>query len=299
MPAKRSPSSVLRLGGVAAGRDPEHRGLAGQRAPQRSAAAGGLPAGLVDVDDRRRLDLLLEPGVRRGERLTGALDDRVDRPGRELDPEQLPRELGRVAAGDTVADRERHDRGLQPRPERRAGHLAGSSARVPAAHSGQQTRCSRCSVTRTAIGGNSATWCRHGSAASTRSVSANTCAHDRQRSGQCSTTSSTCSGGSSRRCLPSCPGWPPRLRPDRFPPGRGGADGGSCDGGSDEFRELRFSRRSSSATRASSRWFASTSSPTRKPTTRPPSHDHHQGSPRPRPAPHRNIRRPDPGPFTG
>ena len=70
-------------------------------------------------------------------------------------------------------------------------------------------------------------------------------------------------GGSSRRCLPSCPGWPPRPRPDPFPPGRGGADGGSCDGGSDEFRELRFSRRSSSATRASSRWFASTSSPTR------------------------------------
>jgi hypothetical protein len=31
----------------------------------------------------------------------------------------------------------------------------------------------------------------------------------------------------------------------------------------DEFRELRLSRRSSSATRASSRWFASTSSPTR------------------------------------
>ncbi len=53
------------------------------------------------------------------------------------------------------------------------------------------------------------------------------------------------------------------TRPDRFPPGRGGADGGSWDGGSDEFRELRFSRRSSSPTRASSRWFASTSSPTR------------------------------------
>jgi hypothetical protein len=45
--------------------------------------------------------------------------------------------------------------------------------------------------------------------------------------------------------------------------GPGGTEGGSCDGGSDELRELRFRRRSSSTTRASSRWFASTSSPTR------------------------------------
>ena len=48
------------LEAVAAGRDPEHRGAAGQRAPERPAAAGGLPAGLVDVDDRGRLDPLLE-----------------------------------------------------------------------------------------------------------------------------------------------------------------------------------------------------------------------------------------------
>jgi len=33
----------------------------------------------------------------------------------------------------------------------------------------------------------------------------------------------------------------------------GGTDGGSCDGGSDEFRELRFNRRSSPPSRASSR----------------------------------------------
>jgi hypothetical protein len=106
-------------------RDPEHRGLARQRAPQRPASSGGLPASLVDVDNRRCFDLLLKPGVRRGERLTGALDDRVDRAGRQLDPKQLTRELGRVAAGDTVAHGERHDRGLQPRPERRAGHARG------------------------------------------------------------------------------------------------------------------------------------------------------------------------------
>src|SRR6266498_3247739 len=110
---------------MAAGGDPEHRGLARQRAPERPASAGGLPAGLVDVDDRRCFDLLLEPGVRRRERLTRALDDRVDRPARQLDPEQLTRELGRVAAGDTVPDRKRHDRSLQPWPKRRPRQLAG------------------------------------------------------------------------------------------------------------------------------------------------------------------------------
>ena len=56
-------------------------------------------------------------------------------------------------------------------PNAERGTLAGSSARVWVAHSGQQTACSRCSLTRTAIGGNSATWCRDGSAASTRSRS--------------------------------------------------------------------------------------------------------------------------------
>src|SRR6266511_4622903 len=82
------------LEAVAAGRDPKDRALAGQGAPQRPAGAGGLPAGLVDVDHRRRLELLLEPGVGRGERLPGALHDRVDRAGRQLDAEQLPGKLG-------------------------------------------------------------------------------------------------------------------------------------------------------------------------------------------------------------
>src|SRR5262249_14534447 len=91
------------------GRDPEDRAGVGQRAPEGAAVAAGLPAGLVDVDHRRLLDLLLEPGVRRGQCVAGPLDDRVDRPGRKLDPEQLPREFGRVAAGDTVAAREGPD----------------------------------------------------------------------------------------------------------------------------------------------------------------------------------------------
>jgi hypothetical protein len=59
------------------------------------------------------------------------------------------------------------------------------------------------------------------------------------------------------------PGLAARARPKPGWREGGGAEGGSCDGGNDEFRDLRFSRRSSSATRASSRGFASTSSPTR------------------------------------
>ena len=109
---------------MAAGGDPEDRAAGGQGCPERPVAAGGLPAGLVDVDDRRRLDLLLEPGVGRRERRSGALHDRVDRAGGQLDAEQLAREFGRVAARHTVADRERDDRRLQPGPERRPRQLA-------------------------------------------------------------------------------------------------------------------------------------------------------------------------------
>ena len=103
------------------------------------------------------LDLLLQPRMRGGERLAGALHDRVDRPGRELDPEQLTGELGRVTTRDAVTHRERDDRRLQPAARTPTATRQERSAVVTAAHAGQQTRCSRCSVTLTAIGGSSAT----------------------------------------------------------------------------------------------------------------------------------------------
>ena len=73
-----------------------------------------------------------------GERLAGALDDRVHRPGRDLDPEQLPGELGRVTTRHAVAHRERDDRCLEQRPERQprlGGRLGrGHGRALRAAH---------------------------------------------------------------------------------------------------------------------------------------------------------------------
>lgn len=58
-------------------------------------------------------------------RLAHALHERVDRARRELGPEQVARELDRVAAGDAVSDRERGDRRLQARAEGATWHLGG------------------------------------------------------------------------------------------------------------------------------------------------------------------------------
>jgi hypothetical protein len=67
--------------------------------------------------------------VRRRERLAGALDDRVERPGGELEPEQLIDELDGVAAGGAVADGERGNRHLQARTEGAAGIVTALARR--------------------------------------------------------------------------------------------------------------------------------------------------------------------------
>ena len=64
---------------------------------------------------------------------------RVDRADRDPDAEQLPEQLAHVPPRDPVTRRQRHDRGLQPRPERRlanhpeprAGPLLASRAPQP------------------------------------------------------------------------------------------------------------------------------------------------------------------------
>lgn len=74
------------------------------------------------------------------------------------------------------------------------------------------------------------------------------------RSGGCSTRSSGVATGSRR--APSCPSWPPCLRPDerrrlRFFEPTAGLASPSADGGRDELRELALTRASSSPIRAS------------------------------------------------
>jgi hypothetical protein len=54
------------------------------------------------------------------------------------------------------------------------------------------------------------------------------------------------------RWWPSCPGWPPVLRPDGSLLRRGFACGGSDDGGFEEFRDVCLSRASRFASRCSS-----------------------------------------------
>ena len=91
------------------------------------------------------------------ERLAGAPQDPVDRTARELAAKQLAHQLHEVTAGDTVADRQRRDRGPIRGPNAPNGTPAGSSARAVPPQPGQRNRCSQCSNTSTAIGGSSKT----------------------------------------------------------------------------------------------------------------------------------------------
>jgi hypothetical protein len=74
---------------VAIGDDVERRVAIGERAPQRAPLARLAPAGLIDADDRRVLDLGAQLGVWGGERGAGALAERVDRADRDRAAEQL------------------------------------------------------------------------------------------------------------------------------------------------------------------------------------------------------------------
>ena len=120
----------------------------------------------------------------------------------------------------------------------------GASARVTAPQP-HRRRCSRCSVTTGWTGGMSWTWRRTTPTGSPPRAAP----QPRQQTGRCSTTSSGSSTSAS--VLPGEPGCLPGRRPEpRRPGSRGGTCGPSAEGGREEFRELRASRRSSSATRA-------------------------------------------------
>jgi len=87
---------------------------------------------------RRCQHLVSEVQVRPGQRIRGALADRVGRAARERDPEQIVSQFADTAPRDPVGRGQRHQRRRQPQPERRAGDLrrqggAGPRAAVPAA----------------------------------------------------------------------------------------------------------------------------------------------------------------------
>src|ERR1700689_3573363 len=66
------------------------------------------------------------------ERGRAALADRLDRPDRHADPEQVTGELGHVTARDAVARGQRQHRCLQPGPERRRRDISRELRRRPA-----------------------------------------------------------------------------------------------------------------------------------------------------------------------
>jgi hypothetical protein len=100
----------------------EHR-IRGGRGPQRAAVTARAPAGLIDVHRALVEHPVVQVQIRASQRLGCALADRVRGPGRERHPEQITRQLGDPAAGDPICRGQRHDRRLQPGPERRSGKL--------------------------------------------------------------------------------------------------------------------------------------------------------------------------------
>ncbi len=166
----------LGLALVPVGGDPEDGRPLAQRAPERALAAAQAPAGLVEVDGRGGADLVVQCGVGWASAS----------PARSMIASIEPLESSRAnssSISSTLSRRETRLRtasvataACKPGPKAERGTPAGSSARVWAAQAGQRSRCRRCSVTVTAIGGSSQTWRRCTAAASTRSSAEKPCA---------------------------------------------------------------------------------------------------------------------------
>ncbi len=116
---------------VAVGADAQHGVAVGERAPQRASLAGGAPAGLVHVQRVGGTNTLEQIGVRVHERAGDALEDRVDRARADASAEQLLAQLDDIAARDAVAHRQHRHRRMKARPER-AGRDVGGQLGAPA-----------------------------------------------------------------------------------------------------------------------------------------------------------------------
>ena len=101
--------------------------------PQRATLTARAPAGLIDMHHALVQHPVLQLQMRAGERLGGALADRIGRTGRERNAEQIARELTYATARDTVPGGQRHDGRRQPRPERAAADPVGQPGAGPRA----------------------------------------------------------------------------------------------------------------------------------------------------------------------
>ena len=243
-------------------RDLQERVAAGEQSPQRAALPGGAPAGLIRVERPRVADPPEQVLIRLGERFAARGEDRVDTAAGPAGAEQLFAELDHVAARDTVAHRRCDQRRLQPRAEATRGDLRWQLRTRLTPTGRAANRWARCSITPTVSSSSSSTWWqdrRPRSASRSRSRT-----RARSRSARASArpphpprTLATDRGrGPRARAVP-------RGRAQRNPGPRSGAFlGGSELGGAEEFRELRFSRRSNWAIRSSWRATRASSRPT-------------------------------------
>jgi hypothetical protein len=114
---------------VAARRDGQHRVAIGEGAPQRALGAPQAPPGLVDVQRWGQADLFEQVGVGLGQRVAGALEDRLHAAGADPRGEELLAQFHHVAARDAVAHRQRRDAACRRGPNALWTISAGSVTR--------------------------------------------------------------------------------------------------------------------------------------------------------------------------
>jgi hypothetical protein len=96
-PGEALADELGQLAPVAVGGDVERRVALAEGAPRDAPLARLAPAGLIDADDRRILDLLARLAIGRGERAARALADRVHRADRDGAAEELGAQLRGIA----------------------------------------------------------------------------------------------------------------------------------------------------------------------------------------------------------
>jgi len=122
-------------------------------------------------DDRGGADVVCKPRLRLFQRRACALHDRIDRASRKPAAEQLAPQLDRVAARDTVSDREGGGGRLQAATEGTQANIGWQLGPRLGGTGRAAQPVETILAPLTAIGGRSETWWRCGTATSMRSSS--------------------------------------------------------------------------------------------------------------------------------